>query len=467
MFCFFSTNTSITDGLFGDCNRSCHCLRCEALSSEKKDASIRKHSPLFLNICFDSIYNHQVFRDCNSWDSYTNRKTRPATLSIESMTPVKILECSDIPVTTKNINRIYNAYTNARIYDWTADDTDVIGFHFSFYKTGKLRRCHYFGMSFDKIFFEGISSYDNFEFSQTKDRPELLYNTNLAQLHACEFPNDDITPEISASFSRTTTLNCSLLRNNRTHDVFVFTDPIEEQTLNISCADIVDGYLTLKRDDVNIKICGVIGELYNSSGALYAHIFVYFPKDLSETEPLLIDGICKTLKVYMLTDEDCSDNYSGDNLLGDNWDYRFNTDPVICNTFHKENETENGGDVDMPIDPTLRKNVGTQSPLLEAVHGGVRMSQTRRNASSPIRRISECSSSSNSSIEFEEDNTWIQPPVKDVVTRSSDNRATTPQSRTRRSTQHTLTRTRQDGGITKMKKLKKDVAMKINSVGKQ
>lgn len=168
----------------------------------------------------------------------------------------------------------------------------------------------------------------------SRESPVLLYHSDLAQFYDCDFPINDTTQEISATFSRTTKLNCNLLRDNRTHGVFIFADPIGEQTLKISCADVVDGYIHLKRDNM-IKIYGVIAELYDSNNRLYAHLFTYFPKEPADSKmPLLIDSLCKTLKLYMLTDDDYNSGYRGKR------DYRFNTAPRVGNTIHDENEME-------------------------------------------------------------------------------------------------------------------------------
>lgn len=62
MFSFSTTTTEPAD-LVRDSNSTSECSHCEELDeAEKQTATAHKHSPLYLDVWFDSTYNHHIFK---------------------------------------------------------------------------------------------------------------------------------------------------------------------------------------------------------------------------------------------------------------------------------------------------------------------------------------------------------------------------------------------------------------------
>lgn len=333
MLNFFVSNVSVNeyDPDLG-CGSTCKCPLCEELGADvKRAATANKHAFLYLNVCFDSCYYRHIFKGSATNESYTSSNSKLSSLSIKTMTPMKILEKAVIPPTVRNINSMYSVHAEKREQNWS--EIGVSGFHVAFYSKSKLKRIH-FDLQDNTVSFKGLSCYDEVKFSLITEDVELKYNKDLAQFFNCYMSSYN-EPNIHATFSRTPELNCSLLRNNRTYDTFIFKDPIDEQVLKFKCYNTVDGYSYTSGLKM-IEIRGVMAAMYDSNHNLYAHVFAYFPKDPSDNEmSIVIDGMCKILKLYMLTDEDCESLC----VLRPVIDYTLYNSAQVSNKVHVEGTT--------------------------------------------------------------------------------------------------------------------------------
>lgn len=125
MFRFSSTSTTKLDDFVCGCNSEIECEFCEDFDEVDKDrADDRKNSFLYLDVCFDSMYNHHLFKRSITHHMYSNKAGRPSCLSAELITPMKILKRANIPATVPNINSMYSATLGGgnRLDQWQVEN---------------------------------------------------------------------------------------------------------------------------------------------------------------------------------------------------------------------------------------------------------------------------------------------------------------------------------------------------------